>query len=92
MEFEPCTDRECRMPRPHAHPATQWIDRTKCAFKAEMKMKGHSYKTLSRALANIGVTESPESIANRISAGTFSAWKLMQYLTAMGTRHFQITP
>lgn len=69
---------------------TEWVDRTKNIFKAEMKLRGHTYKTLSRALANIGINETPEYIANRISDGTFPAWKLLQYLTAMGTKTFQI--
>lgn len=67
-----------------------WILHTKAMFKAEMKLRGHTYKTLSRALVEIGINENDASIANRISRGTFSAAKLLQYLTAMGCRRFQI--
>lgn len=69
---------------------SEWTDRTKNIFKAEMKLRGHSYKSLSRALEKIGIHETAESIANRISRGTFSAGKLLQYLTAMGTKTFQV--
>jgi hypothetical protein len=74
------------------HPVAKevWLEHTKAAFKAEMKMRGHTYKTLSRALSEIGISEPAESIANRVSRGTFSAAKLLQYLTAMGTKHFQV--
>lgn len=68
-----------------------WKDHTKRMFKAEMKLRGHTYKTLSRALAEIGVNENELSIANRVSRGTFSAAKLLQYLMAMGCQRFQIT-
>lgn len=69
-----------------------WLEHTKRMFKAEMKLRGHTYKTLSRALAEIGVNENADSIANRVSRGTFSAAKLLQYLSAMGTRHFNVSP
>lgn len=68
-----------------------WNEHTKAMLKAEMKMRGHTYKTLSRALAGMGIDENDASIANRVSRGTFSAAKLLQYLTAMGCQRFQIT-
>src|SRR5690349_8565106 len=60
-------------------------------IKAEMKFRGHTYKTLARKLAEIGSPMNPESIANSLSRGNFSAGTFLKYLTAMGCKTIQIT-
>ena len=58
-----------------------WTYQVKGLLKGELKRRNVSYQGLSEALKAIGVEESPENIANKISRGKFtavfffSAWK-----------------
>jgi hypothetical protein len=45
-----------------------------------------SYQALSDALKAMGVTESPENIANKISRGQFTAIFLVQCMEAIGCK------
>jgi hypothetical protein len=50
------------------------------------KRRGVGYQALSESLKALGVNESAENIANKISRGKFTAVSLLQCMEAIGTR------
>lgn len=61
-----------------------WESRVKGLLKAELKRREVTYQELTEKLAEIGVAETPENIANKISRGKFSAVFLIQCLDVLG--------
>lgn len=61
----------------------QWENKVKGLLKAELKRRNVTYQELVEKLAVLGVMESPENIANKISRGKFTAVFLMQCLEAI---------
>ena len=61
-----------------------WDSRVKGLLKAELKRREVTYQELADKLAKVGVTETPENIANKISRGKFSAVFLVQCLDVLG--------
>lgn len=61
----------------------QWENKVKGLLKAELKRRNVSYQDLVSKLAALGVSETPENIANKISRGKFTAVFLMQCLEAI---------
>lgn len=61
----------------------QWENKVKGLLKAELKRRNVSYQDLANKLAALGVSETPENIANKISRGKFTAVFLMQCLEAI---------
>ncbi len=53
-------------------------------LKAELARKSIGYKELVEKLATVGITETPENIANKISRGKFTAVFLVQCMEAIG--------
>jgi hypothetical protein len=53
-------------------------------LKGELKRRNVSYHALSDSLKAMGVDETPENIANKISRGKFTATFLIQCLEAIG--------
>jgi hypothetical protein len=62
----------------------EWAEQVKGLLKAELKRRGVTYEDLSRRLAEIGVEDTPENIANKVSRGKFTAVFLVQCLEAIG--------
>lgn len=62
----------------------QWENKVKGLLKAELKRRNVTYQELVEKLAALGVTETPENIANKISRGKFTAVFLMQCMEAIG--------
>jgi microsomal dipeptidase-like Zn-dependent dipeptidase len=63
-----------------------WEAKVKSILKAELKRRDVTYQQLSAKLAAVGVTETPENIANKISRGKFSAVFMMQCLEVIGCK------
>ncbi len=61
-----------------------WEAKVKGLLKAELKRRDITYQELAEKLTAIGVTETPQNIANKISRGKFSAVFLMQCLDVIG--------
>ena len=61
----------------------QWENMVKGLLKSELKRKGITYQELAEKLTELGVTETPENIANKISRGKFTAVFLMQCMKAI---------
>jgi hypothetical protein len=66
-----------------------WTHRAKGLLKAELKRRNVGYQALSDALRTMGIDESPQNIANKISRGKFSAVFLLQCLEAVGCKTVQ---
>lgn len=61
-----------------------WEAKVKGILKAELKRRDTTYQEPAEKLAAVGIAETPESIANKISRGKFSAVFLVQCLEAIG--------
>ncbi len=61
-----------------------WEGKVKGLLKAELKRRNVTYQQLVEKLAAIGVSETSENIANKISRGKFTAVFLVQCLEAIG--------
>jgi hypothetical protein len=62
----------------------QYADQVKGLLKAELKRKQLTYEELSRRLGEMGIKETQENIANKISRGKFTAVFMFQCLKAAG--------
>ena len=61
-----------------------WEQKAKGLLKSELKRRDLTYLQLSEKLAAVGIAETPENIANKISRGKFSAVFLIQCLEVVG--------
>lgn len=68
-----------------------WADQVKGILKAELKRRNVTYEQLAHRLGELGVQESPENIANKVSRGKFTAVFLMQCLEAIGCKTLSLT-
>lgn len=68
-----------------------WESKVKGLFKAELKRRNVTYQQLVEKLATIGVVETPENIANKISRGKFTAVFLVQCLEVIGCKTIRLT-
>jgi len=62
----------------------EWENKVKGLLKAELTRRNVTYKELVDKLAALGVTETSENVANKISRGKFTAVFLIQCLDAIG--------
>jgi len=67
-----------------------WQSRAKQLLKGELKRRGVSYKQLVDKLDKLGVSETEQNIANKISRGGFSAVFLLQCLDAIECRNLHL--
>ena len=68
-----------------------WESKVKGLLKAELKRRNVTYQQLAAKLAEIGVAETPENIANKISRGKFSAVFLLQCLEVIGCQTIRLS-
>jgi len=69
---------------------TEWSAQAKGLLKAELKRRGITYQELASRLDTLGVSESPENIANKISRGKFTTVFLLQCLEAIGCQTLRL--
>lgn len=67
-----------------------WEQRARGLLKDELKARKVSYALLCEKLAEIGVKETPDSIASKLSRGRFSTIFFLQCLTVIGCTELQI--
>jgi len=67
-----------------------WEGKVKGLLKAELKRREVTYQQLAEKLAAIGITETPENIANKISRGKFSAVFMVQCLEVIGCQTIRL--
>jgi hypothetical protein len=63
-----------------------WTSQAKGLLKGELKRRNVSYQALSDSLGTLGVNDSPENIANKISRGKFPAVFFLQCMEAIGVK------
>ncbi len=63
-----------------------WGHQAKGLLKGELKRRNVSYQALSESLRAMGVNETPENIANKISRGKFTAVFFLQCMEAIGAK------
>jgi 3-mercaptopyruvate sulfurtransferase SseA len=68
----------------------KWQDRAKGLLKGQLKERGVTYKQLAEKLREMGVEETEQNIANKISRGGFSAVFLLQVLDAIGCKEVRV--
>lgn len=73
-----------------ARPALEWQKRVRGLLKAELVRRDISYRELVDRLGIIGVKESEQNIANKLSRGTFTAAFMVQCLVAIGCRTLRL--
>ena len=59
-------------------------------IKAEAKRAGVGYKELAIRLAELGLTETEDSIASKLARGTFSATFMISVMRAIGVENLRI--
>ena len=69
----------------------EWADQVKGLLKAELKRRNVTYEQLAQRLGEMGVPETPENIANKISRGKFTAVFMVQCLEAVGCKSLSLT-
>ncbi len=67
-----------------------WTHQVKGLLKGELKRRNVSYQALSDSLKAMGIDETPENIANKISRGKFTAVFFVQCMEAIGCRTIHI--
>ena len=70
---------------------TDWAFRARNLLKGELARRGISYDDLAVKLQQIGVDDNANNIRSKINRGTFSAAFLLQALTAIGCKSFEIS-
>jgi hypothetical protein len=70
---------------------TDWQAQVKGVLKGELKRRNVSYADLAVKLGALGIRETPENIANKISRGGFTAVFLVQCLAAIGAKELRIS-
>lgn len=68
-----------------------YAHQVKGMLKAELKRKNITYDELAKRLADRGIRETPENIANKISRGKFTAVFMFQCLEAAECSTIRIT-
>ncbi|WP_078063842.1 DUF6471 domain-containing protein [Pseudodesulfovibrio indicus] len=63
-----------------------WRTEAKSILSAQLKRKDVSHGELVELLAEIGITETRASVANKLSRGSFSAAFFLQVLEVLGVR------
>ncbi len=69
---------------------TDWQARVKGILKGELKRRNVSYRELAERLERLGVAETEQNIANKISRGGFSAVFFVQCLEAIGAKELRL--
>jgi Domain of unknown function (DUF6471) len=62
----------------------EWENKAKGLLKAELTRKGVTYQQLAEKLTAMGIPETSENIANKISRGKFTVVFMLQCLEAIG--------
>ncbi len=67
-------------------PIPDWTHEVKRLLKGELKRRDVGYQALNESLKAMGIDETPENIANKISRGKFTAVFFIQCMEAIGTK------
>lgn len=70
--------------------SNEWNEQAKRIIKTQLARKNIKYHDLARRLNAIGVEENQNSIATKISRGTFSFAFFLQCMAALGITKFDL--
>ena len=68
----------------------EWTNYAKGLIKAEIVRKNISLIELSKKLEEMGISETPQNISNKINRGTFGAIFMLQILTAIDCKELRL--
>ena len=68
-----------------------WQARVRNLLKSEIKRQGLGYRDLVERLGALGIKETEQNIANKLSRGGFSAVFMLQVLDAIGCKRLTIS-
>lgn len=68
----------------------EWVNLVKGTLRAEMTRRGITYEQLAEKLAELGVTDTPVNLRNKVARGGFSAVFFIQCLRAIGVSELRI--
>lgn len=68
----------------------KWQDRARGLLRAQLSLRNMGYKELVEKLAETGIKETPQSIANKISRAGFNAAWFLRCLHAIGCDHLDL--
>ena len=68
-----------------------WQAKARNLIKGQIKLRGFSYKEVVERLEKIGVKETEQNIANKLSRGGFSAVFLLQVMKAIECKNISIS-
>ena len=68
-----------------------WQAKARNLVKGQLKLRGISYRELVQRLDKIGVKETEQNIANKLSRGGFSAVFLLQVMEAIECKRISIS-
>lgn len=69
----------------------KWQAKARNLLKGQIKLHGVGYADLVERLARLGVKETEQNIANKLSRGGFSAVFMLQVLEAIGCKRVTIS-
>jgi hypothetical protein len=68
-----------------------WATRSKRYIKRELKHKEITYEELARRLGQMGIQETPGSIAMKVSRGLYPAWFFFAVMEAIGCQEMRFS-
>ncbi|QTD64562.1 hypothetical protein J4G46_01615 [Acinetobacter towneri] len=68
----------------------EWKNYAKGLIKAEIVRKNISLIELSKKLEEMGISETPQNISNKINRGTFGAIFMLQILKAIDCKELRL--
>lgn len=68
----------------------EWVSLVKGTLRAEMTRRAITYEQLAERLAELGVSDTPVNLRNKVARGGFSAVFLIQCLKAMGVNDLRL--
>lgn len=71
-------------------PDDEWVSLVKGMLRAEMARRGITYEQLAERLADLGVTDTPVNLRNKVARGGFSAVFFVQCLRALGVQEIRL--
>lgn len=68
----------------------EWVNLVKGTLRAEMTRRGITYEQLAERLAELGVSDTPVNLRNKVARGGFSAVFFVQCLKAAGVQEIRL--
>lgn len=77
---------------PERKTSPYWTHEAKGILRAELDRRGVTYAKLAKLLQERGIAETPRSLANKVSRGTFSFVFFLQVMRVLSVRSISLEP